>query len=72
MEDGSLSNTKENIKKFTPKKQANKSVVEDEEEKPQRKTLKKKTETPIVKKKAANKKEIEHTDHELNIESESD
>jgi len=48
MEDGSLSNTKENIKKFTPKKQANKSVVEDEEEKPQRKTLKKKTETPIV------------------------
>ena len=71
MEDGTKSNTKENIKKFSPKTKTNKTVVE-EEEKPQRKPLKKKTEAPAPKKIATNKKEIEQTDHELNIESESD
>jgi hypothetical protein len=46
--------------------------VVEEEEKPQRKPLKKKIEAPAPKKIATNKKEIEQTDHELNIESESD
>ena len=72
MEDGTLSNTAANIKKYTPKKQVNKSVVEADEKKPQRKSKKEKSDTPAAKKKATNKKENEQTDHELNIESESD
>jgi hypothetical protein len=69
MEDGTLSNTAENIKKFGVKKpaKANKTVQSssDEEEAPQRKSLK------TLKKKITNnkEKEKEQTDHELNIES---
>ena len=69
MEDGTLSNTAENIKKFGQKKpaKANKTVQasSDEEEAPQRKSLK------TLKKKITNnkEKEKEQTDHELNIES---
>lgn len=68
MEDGTLSNTAENIKKFGAKKpapKANKTVQSssDEEEAPKRKSLK------TVKKKITNNKEKEQTDHELNIES---
>ena len=67
MEDGTLSNTAENIKKFGAKKpaKANKTVQSssDEEEAPKRKSLK------PLKKKITNNKEKEQTDHELNIES---
>ena len=71
MEDGTLSNTAENLKKYGKKKsapRANKSakVEEDEEEAPKRKSLK------TYKKKITKNKEKEQTDHELNIESESD
>jgi hypothetical protein len=67
MEDGSRSDTPENIKKFGQKKpaKANKTIQSssDEEEAPQRKSLK------TLKKKITYNKEKEQTDHELNIES---
>lgn len=68
LEDGTLSNTAENIKKYKPKKKApkaNKTVQSssEEEEAPKRKSLK------ALKKKNTNNKEKEQTDHELNIES---
>ena len=66
MEDGTKSNSAENIKKYAPKKKAPKATKkveseEEEEEAPKRKSLKKK--------KITHNKEKEQTDHELNIES---
>ena len=70
MEDGTKSNSEENIKRFKPKSKPSKTVVE-EEEKPQRKPLKKKIEAPAPTKIATFKKEIEQTDRKPNTESES-
>lgn len=75
MEDGTLSNSAANIKKYL-KKKTNKSMLEEETEPKVRKSQKsaatKKSKTPAKKTKITNKKEKEQTDHELNVESESD
>ena len=69
MEDGTKSNTKENIEKYAPKPK--KKDVIDPESKPQRKPIKK-IERPPKETRVKEPQEIEETEHRPDIESESD